>query len=151
MTETLTDASWRDWTLSAEGLRWRIATEADLPALYRLQDMAEQRMGEQERPDLMAFPVVLTLLAEDEQGRIVDGLYVEFEAYVRMLGLSRRGMISAEALVPMLASFLVSRKIRLGRVAVPVRLARVMQASLERMGLIDVTQRFRHWVLKLRP
>lgn len=94
---------------------------------------------------------MLTLVAENADGVIVDGLYIEFEAYIRKIGLNRQGMLSAEALVPMLGSFLASRKIRLGRVAVPKRLAKVMGTSMERMGLIDVSEKFSHWAMKLRP
>lgn len=115
-----------------------------------LLDSAHMMVGAQERPDFFAFPVVLTLVAENSDGLIVDGLYVEFEAYIRKIGLSRQGMISAEALVPMLGSFLVSRKVRLGRVAVPKRLERIMAGSMKRMGLTDVTDKFSHWVMKLR-
>lgn len=143
--------NWRDWSLESNGLRWRIAEEKDLPALTFLLDAAGQMMGPQERPDFFAFPVVLTLVAENTDGLIVDGLYVEFEACIRKIGLNRQGMISAEALVPMLASFIVSRKVRIVRVTVPKRLAKIMRASMERMGMIDVTEKFSHWVRKLRP
>lgn len=147
----MADESWRSWSLESEGLRWRIAVEKDLPALTQLLDAAHMMVGAQERPDFFSFPVVLTLVAENADGLVVDGLYVEFEAYIRKIGLSRQGMLSAEALVPMLGSFLVSRKIRIGRVAVPVRLARVMRDSMKRMGLVDVSNTFTHWVMKLRP
>ncbi|HEV2709141.1 MAG TPA: hypothetical protein VGU67_02910 [Edaphobacter sp.] len=147
----MTDESWRNWSLESEGLRWRIALEKDLPALTRLLDVAHSMMGAQERPDFFAFPVVLTLVAENVDGIIVDGLYIEFEAYIRKIGLNRQGMLSAETLVPMLGSFLVSRKVRIGRVAVPARLSRVMRDSMRRMGLIDVSQSFSHWCMKLRP
>lgn len=143
--------SWRDWSLESNGLKWRIAVEQDLPFLTRLLDSAHMMAGAQERPDFFAFPVVLTLVAENPDGVIVDGLYIEFEAYIRKIGLSKQGMISVEALVPMLGSFLVSRKIRLGRVAVPKRLARIMCDSMRRMGLIEVTDLFSHWVMRLRP
>lgn len=145
------DDSWRTWNLTAEGLRWRIALPEDIPALGRLLDAAHMMVGEQERPDLFAFPVVLTLVAENPEGLIVDGLYVEFEAYIRKIGLNRQGMLSAEALTPMLASFLVSRNIRLARIAVPKRLAKIMRRTVERVGMVDVTDRFTHWVMKLRP
>ena len=147
----MTNDDWRSWELTSEGLRWRIAVLEDLPFLTRLLDAAHLMAGAQERPDFFAFPVVLTLVAENIDGVIVDGLYVEFEAYIRKIGLSRQGMLSAEALVPMLGSFLVSRKIRIGRVAVPVRLAKVMRASMERMGLVEVSRMFSHWAMKLRP
>jgi hypothetical protein len=145
------DDDWRSWSLDSEGLHWRIALPEDIPALTRLLDSAHMMMGAQERPDFFAFPVVLTLVAENLDGIIVDGLYVEFEAYIRKIGLNRQGMLSAEALVPMLGSFLISRKIRIGRVAVPGRLSKIMRASMERMGLTDVTEKFSHWAMKLRP
>jgi hypothetical protein len=145
------DDDWRQWTLESHGLTWSIARPEDIPALHRLLDSAHVKMGAQERPDWFEFPVVLTLVAKNLDGIIVDGLYVEFEAYIRKIGLNRQGMLSAEALVPMLGSFLVSRKIRIGRVAVPGRLSKIMRASMERMGLTDVTDKFSHWVMKLRP
>lgn len=145
------DDNWRNWSLESAGLRWRIAEEKDLPALTRLLDSAHMMMGAQERPDFMAFPVVLTLVAENPEGVIVDGLYVEMEACIRKIGLNRQGMKSAEALVPMLASFIVSRKVRIVRVTVPKRLAKIMRGSMERMGMIDVTDRFIHFVRKLSP
>lgn len=147
----MNNEDWKTWRQSSEGLTWRIAVLEDLPALTRLLDAAHMMVGAQERPDFFAFPVVLTLVAENADGVIVDGLYIEFEAYIRKIGLNRQGMLSAEALVPMLGSFLASRKIRLGRVAVPKRLAKVMGTSMERMGLIDVSEKFSHWAMKLRP
>lgn len=145
------DQDWRNWNLISEGLRWRIAVPEDLPYLTMLLDASHIMVGAQERPDFFAFPVVLTLVAENPEGIIVDGLYVEFEAYIRKIGLSRQGMLSAEALVPVLGSFLVSRKIRLARIAVPKRLAKIMRRTVERVGMVDVTDRFTHWVMKLRP
>lgn len=143
--------NWRHWSLESNGLTWRIAEERDLPALTFLLDAAGQMMGPQERPDFFAFPVVLTLVAENLDGIIVDGLYIEFEAYLRKIGLNKQGMNSLEALVPTLGSFLVSRKIRLARVAVPSRLAKIMRGTVERCGFTDVTEKFIHFVRQLRP
>jgi hypothetical protein len=142
---------WRTWSLVSEGLRWRVAVIEDLPALTHLLDSAHMMVGPQERPDFFAFPVILTLVAEDFTGTIVDGLYIELDAYIRKIGLNRTGMISSEALVPMLGSFLASRKIRIGRVAVPIRLAKIMKASMRRMGMVDVTEKFSHWAMKILP
>lgn len=144
------EQDWKTWSLDAKGLRWRIALPSDQPALTALLDDAESILGKQERANLFEFPVVLTLVAEDEEGRIIDGLYIEFEAFVRKLGLNRQGMQSAEALVPMLGGFLESRKIRLGRVAVPRRLARVMRESMARMKMYCDDSDFIHFVRRIR-
>lgn len=145
------DDDWRQWTLESHGLTWSVAQEKDLPELHRLLDKAHMMMGPQERPDWFAFPVILTLVAKDQYGAVVDGLYVELEGYLRKIGLNKQGMLSLEALVPMLGSFLVSRKIRLARIAVPKRLAKIMRGTVERCGFTDVTEKFIHFVRQLRP
>lgn len=122
------------WSYPTRNLLWRLARPEDATAIEALYQDMERRIGKQDRPALLAPPVLIALVAEDEEGRIVGGLYIEAVAEITMVGLSRDVLEGAAELGPELAGFLESRKFRIARVTIPSRLGHVMRRALARVG-----------------
>jgi hypothetical protein len=68
------------------GVTCHLGTLEDLPAIYDLWECRERILGPQDKPMLFARPVVLTLVAEDESGKIVDAVYFEATIDVTKIG-----------------------------------------------------------------
>lgn len=141
---------WRDWRLEHDGLIWRVALQKDEPGIAGVLDAVDNRLGKQDRPDLYAAPVLLTLVAEDETGAIVDGLYIELVAEIVKFSDNRRAFDSYEKLLPYIGSFLQSREVRVVQMNVLSRWERVMSGSLERMGFGPIAPKFKTWMRKVR-
>ena len=107
------------------------------------------RIGPQDRPRLWESPVLLTLVAVNENGTIVCALYIEAVAELTMIGLSRDGFEGAWELLPELSHFLLQRKFRIARVSVPKKIARFMRAGFARLGFCD-DDRLEHFARLLR-
>lgn len=137
---------WQTWRHVDGAVTWRMAEKADRGALFKLRRAMEARLGKQDNPDLFESPVMLCLVAEDEHGTIVDGIYIEAVAEVTKLSLSPHGY----SLTPILASFLAARKIRVGRVTIPRKLRRLMRPMLELMGLDCVDDQLSHFAYKIQ-
>jgi hypothetical protein len=138
-----------EWRMKVEnGLTWRLAKPEDMPHLLELWHSMEKKLGRQDKPDLFAMPVVLTLVAEDEQGVIVSGVYGEAVIDFTGIGTDRRSMACLGELFPVLEAHLLERTIRTVRVLVPRRLAKGMKAVLP--GLSEITQQFAQFVYQIR-
>lgn len=136
---------WRDWRLECAGLTWRVALPDD-------RDRVVALFGElDDRPDLFAPPVLITVVAEDLGGSIVDAFYVELVADITKLTTNRAGFAAAELLVPAIASLLQARKVRVAQMSVPRRWVNVMRESMERMGFAPASNQFAQWVRKVLP
>jgi hypothetical protein len=85
-------------------------------------------------PDLFAPPVVLTLVAEDEDGRIVDGAFLEAMIDVTKIGARPGGFQSLTGIAGELAAFARSRKFRRVTAAMPVKASERMAEGLKRAG-----------------
>lgn len=138
--------AWRDWTIEHADLTWRVALPEDGNAVAAL---IEAQPVKQDRPDLFAAPVILTLVAEDFTGEIVDALYIELIAEITKITANRAGFDAYQLLLPHIRSFLHARNIRVAQMAVLPRWKRVMAASLERMGFWCIDSRFSCWVRKV--
>jgi hypothetical protein len=128
---------WRDWRAEAKGLTWRCALPQDMFAMERLWKAKGRVVGNDDRPDLFAWPVVLTLVAEDDQGFIVDGVFLEAVVDVTKIGCSPEGFESLVGIAPELAGFVASRKMRFVYAILPTRLDRVMGKLLKLAGFED--------------
>lgn len=140
------DHKWRQAT--DKGRTWRLANFNDLPRLNELWDGMEQRLGKQDRPDLFAMPVTLTLVAEDETGTVVAGIYGEAVIDWTMIGTDRKTAESINDLFPMLRQYLGERSIRVARVLVPKRLAKGMAEALPQM--VEIGHLFASFVCVIR-
>jgi hypothetical protein len=143
-------ADWREWRLTHAGLTWRAALPEDAVAITSLIDAGERRLGRRDRPDLFAPPVILTLVAEDAAGVIVDGVAIELVADVTKFTDNRQGFAAFEKLVPVVGAFLDSRKIRVAQMWTPLRWTRAMARAMARMGFDCVAGRYAHWMRRVR-
>lgn len=141
------DPAWRH--IAANGLTWRMAQPDDLPRLLELWAGMEKKLGRQDKPNLFAMPVVITLVAEDEQGTIVGGVYGEAVIDFTGIGTDRRVAASVSELFIELGIHLRERTIRIVRVLVPRCLAAGMAKALP--GLQEITQRYAQFFIKIRP
>jgi len=88
----MNESFWKDYRKATGKLTWRLATSDDLSALRRLQKISERFLGApQKNPCFFAAPVLLTLVAEDSSGKIVDALYVEAQVELVKLACTERG------------------------------------------------------------
>lgn len=101
-------------------------------------------------PDMFAPPVIVTLVAEDESGTIVQGLYMEMVVDLTMLGLHREAFDSAEVLLPTLAGLAFSRRIRTGRVTTLRSMRSRVRKMLEKVGFRTDAGAVDHWVFRVR-
>ena len=64
---------WKDYRKVTGSLRWRLATPDDLPRIRRIKNVSERFLNQKQK-NLPLFdpPVLLTLVAENAQGRIMD-------------------------------------------------------------------------------
>ncbi len=147
----MTSDDWRDWRLEASGLVWRVALPEDAEGLEALTAMTDARYGQQDRPDFFEKPVLLTLVAEDASGVIVDGLYIELVADITKLTSNRNGFAAYPLLLPVIGGFLESRHVRVAQMSVLQRWTAAMAISLKKMGMMRTDGIFSHWVRKVRP
>jgi hypothetical protein len=106
-----------------------------MPAICRVWKAKARIIGTKGRmPDPFSFPVVITLVAEDRRGRVVDGVFLEAVIDVTKMGANPEGFASLVTVERELAGFLKSRKFRRITAQMPERLAVRMQAGLVRSG-----------------
>jgi hypothetical protein len=128
---------WREWRAESDGLVWRIAVAEDAGVIARMWEAKARLLGAKcSLPDLFASPVVLTLVAEDERGRVVDGAF--FEAVIDCTKLSGRpgGFQSLTGIAGELGAFFQSRTFRRATAAMPPKVSEKMAAGLERAGFV---------------
>lgn len=141
---------WNNYSRTCNGLTWRLATVDDLPAILKLWRAKERFLGcAQDLPPLFSRPTLLTLVAEDVEGRIVDGLYVEAIVDVTKLGISSLGFESTIAIADDIADWLKERGFRLASIVAPKRLVSRMAAVLEKMGFTSKAERSSYWSRRL--
>lgn len=128
---------WREWRQPSEGLTWRIAVPEDMPAIERIWRAKAMVLGvKAPLPDLFAPPVILTLVAEDERGRVVDGAFLEAVVDVTKIGARPGGFRSLAGIAEELACFVRSRKFRRVTAAMPRKVSDKMADGLERAGFV---------------
>ena len=78
---------WKDYRKVTGSLRWRLATPDDLPRIRRIKNVSERFLNQKQK-NLPLFdpPVLLTLVAENAQGRIMDVIYVEAQVEICKVG-----------------------------------------------------------------
>lgn len=136
------------WRQKVGPLTWRLAVVEDIPSLNELWGAMDKKLGKQDRPDLFAMPVVLTLVAENENGVVVQGIYGEAVIDFTGIGTDRRAMASIGELFPALHEHFFERTIRVIRVLVPKRLAAGMKAMLP--GMVELSIKFASFAYTIR-
>jgi hypothetical protein len=123
------------WSLkTASGLTWTYTRYEDIPELMKCHRFLERYCGPQSAPPQFQFPVILSLVARDETGAIVDGCYIEMVAEVVKLGFTKAGTEDFAELAPHLTTFMQGRKIRVVQVHARRRMSRFLRPLYERLG-----------------
>ena len=137
---------WRGWSRCTGKLLWRAAEPQDLPAIRRLQNVAERFMHHpQRRPSLFDLPVLLALVAENEHGKIVDCLYIEAQVEVVKMSCSATGLEESDKLQDDLAPWLRSLGFRTALATTPPELKEQMTPGLLRSGFRCLDKAFSYW------
>lgn len=145
---------WRSWRVASNGLLWRVALPEDREAINAVCDDMERRTSQEaNRVDPFASPVMLTLVAEDECGLIVDVVTVEALAHISKLSANRQGFASFPDLLPDVRAFLMAKGFTVATMSVPKRWEKLMAPTMIRMGFRSTCDRFAHWFrsVGLRP
>jgi hypothetical protein len=138
-----------EWRFQASnGYVWRMATAGDLPRIQELWANQESRIGAQDKPDLFDLPVLLTLVAENAGGVVVEALYIEAVAEFVSIGTERGALRTVHEMFRHFRDFCGQRKIRLARVNVPRRLARMVGRFLP--GLDQTEDQLAQFVFRVR-
>ena len=104
---------WKNWTKCTGKLTWRLAQPVDLPAIRRLRNVSERFMGMPQRDmPLFNMPVLLTLVAENERGKIVDCLYLEAQVELVKMACTAESLTELAGLKEDLSVWLRSIGIR---------------------------------------
>lgn len=141
----------KHWRLKSGAVTWRLALPSDAMAMAGLVvDMQERTGVERDCPDMFAWPVMITLVAEDDSGTIVGAVYMEAIAEIKMLNFNRDAFTSAEALLPLLAGLANERKIRWGRVSTKHWIQRRVSRMLRAVGFELEPDRMDHWLFRVR-
>jgi hypothetical protein len=151
MNDNKDNEEWREWRAESHGLTWRVALPEDMPAIDELWRLKGRVIGNDRRPDLFEFPVILTIVAEDSAGKIVDGAFIECIVDITKLGASRRGFESLLGISNHLAGFVAGRKMRFAYAIFPIWLVKRMAPLLEKAGFVerDIVQS--HWARRVLP
>lgn len=137
---------WRGWSRCTGKLLWRAAEAKDLPAIRRLQNVAERFSGvPQRRPNLFDLPVLLTLVAEDQNGKIIDALYLEAQVEIVKLASTAAGFEESEKLQNDLVPWLRSLGFRTCLATTPHQLKEKMTPGLLLSGFRCLDKALSHW------
>jgi hypothetical protein len=141
--------SWQEWRLSVDGLTWRVAGKEDAEAIADVLLLESRKHGPADIPNLFDKPVLLTLVAEDENGVIVDGVYIEAVAEVIKFATDRRAFAAHDALLPVIGGFLQERGLRIAQMTTLKRWANAMAPALERLGFKRQDGKYSLWVRRV--
>ena len=104
---------WRGFSKCTGRLTWRLATADDLGSINRLKNVSERFLGQPQRnPSLFRMPVLLALVAENEQGKIVDCIYLEAQVELVKLACTADSLTELAGLEEDLSKWLRSIGIR---------------------------------------
>lgn len=126
---------WKNYRKRTGQLTWRLATRDDLPAIEKLRGVSERFLGRiQANPDLFRPPILIALVAEDKEGRIVDLLYVEAQVEIVKMACTNQGFKEAWRLDEDLRGWLKGRGFQKVIIRTTRRLKQAMAATLEWAG-----------------
>lgn len=125
-----------DWNKRSLDLTWRIATPEDIVNLRELHARDGGRINPSILPALDEAPVLLTLAALDENGKVVYGAYIENVAHIRAIGVHKHGLMSLLGLKRMLGSFLVGAGFRMCKINFRRQMTFSVRPLLEAAGFV---------------
>lgn len=137
---------WRGWSKRTGDLLWRAAEPRDLPAIRRLQNVAERFMGvPQKKLSLFELPILLTLVAENERGKIVDAIVIEAQVEIVKLSCTSAGFEESDQLQDDLAPWLRSLGFRTVLATTPPQFKERMTPGLVRSGFRCLDKALSYW------
>jgi hypothetical protein len=108
-----TSEFWRGYSKCTGRLTWRLATPVDLPAIRRLRTISERFLGQPQRnAPLFSMPVLLTLVAENERGKIVDCVFLEAQVEIAKMACTAESLTELGGLEEDLSKWLRTIGIR---------------------------------------
>jgi hypothetical protein len=135
---------WRHWRATALGLTWRVALPEDMSSIERMWKAKRRVLGTKcPLPDLFKSPVLIALVAENNRGQVVDGVFLEAVVDVTKLGAKPEGLASLAEISGDLAAFVKGRKFRCITAAMPRHVSARMAGGLVRAGFHE--QRLALW------
>jgi len=137
---------WKDWTRCTGKLTWRLATPDDLPAIRRLRNVSERFLKQPQRnPSLFRVPVLLTLVAENERGKIADCVYFEAQVEIVKLACTPESLAESSQLQDDVALWLKSMGIETVLMKVLPEHKPQMAAGIEALGFKCMDRVFSYW------
>lgn len=126
---------WHRYSRKTGKLTWRLARGSDYAAIRRLRNISERFLKHPQR-GLSPFkaPVLLTLVAENEKGKVVDALMVEAQVELIKTACTAAGFEESAGLADDLSNWLRSLGYKRVIAAAPPKLADRMADFLMRLG-----------------
>ena len=142
--------AWKDYRRCTGKLVWRLATPDDLPAIRHLRNISERFLHQrQSRIGLFSPPVLLTLVAENERGKIVDALYVQSVVEISKIACTESGFEETAGLEADLYAWLRGIGFREAIIKTNLGLRERMRPILEKLGFKCGDDTFSRWTRHL--
>ena len=145
------DASfWKDYRRCTGKLTWRLATPDDLPRIRKMRNITERFLHQrQSQIGLFSSPVLLTLVAENEHGKIVDALYVQSVVEISKISCTEAGFEETAGLEADLYAWLKGIGFKQAIINTNHGLCERMRPVLEKLGFNCQDGMFSRWTRHL--
>lgn len=141
---------WKGYRKCTGKLTWRLATPDDLPRIRRLRNISERFLHQrQSQIGLFSPPVLLTLVAENEHGRIVDALYVQSIVEISKIACTEAGLEETAGLEEDLYAWLRGIGFKKAIINTNHGLREHMKPVLEKLGFRCADDTFARWTRHL--
>ena len=145
------DASfWKDYRKTTGKLTWRLATADDLPKIRRIRNISERFLHQrQSQISLFSPPVLLTLVAENEHGKIVECLYIQSVVEISKISCTEAGFEETAGLEADLYQWLRGMGFKTATIRTRKSLKEKMRVVLEHLGFHCEDDSFSRWTRDL--
>jgi hypothetical protein len=141
---------WKDYRRCTGKLTWRLATPDDLPSIRKMRNISERFLHQkQSQIGLFSPPVLLTLVAENERGKIVDCLYVQSIVEISKISCTEAGFEETAGLEADLYAWLREIGFKQAIINTNHGLREWMRPVLEKLGFTCKDDTFSRWVRHL--
>ena len=141
---------WKDYRKTTGELTWRLATPDDLPRIRKMRNTTERLLHQrQDQIGLFSPPVLLTLVAENEHGKIIEALYVESIVEIRKISCTTSGLEETAGLEADLYQWLRGIGFKQAIINTNHGLRERMRPVLEKLGFKCQDGIFSRWTRRL--
>lgn len=141
---------WKDYRRETGELTWRLAVPEDQPYIDYMRNLTERTLSEKQKDiDLFERPVLLALVAEDKNGKIIDALYAEARVEIVKIGLSETGLSEVAGIADDLNEYLRGRGFKTATTRMRWGLKARMAVGLLALGFECEDDTFSHWTRDL--